>query len=167
MVSWTKHRKLDREVVIMDALKMVFAVILGFCAFAVALQYILTPLYADLGTAALYVWFYLDILMAVSLVIALGYQLQAKRAADARGSDGVALSRQRLEANALFYATVLVAIWFFRNWFDLLTSNPLGNQSVPTQFVWDLIDGLLPIVLVITARRLWRSSAPAGQTAAE
>ncbi len=144
----------------MNALKMLFAVILGFCAIAVAAQYILTPLYAHLGSAAIIVWFYLDILMAISLIIALAFQLQAKRAADAQDHDGPNLSRARLEANALFYATLIVALWFFRNWFDLLTSTPLGNQSVPTQVVWDLVDGFLPIVLGITAGRLWRSSAP-------
>ena len=144
----------------MNALKMLFAVILGFCAVAVAMQYILVPLYADLGSAALIVWYYLDILMALSLIIALVVQLQAKRAADARDADNPGLSRARLEANALFYATLIVALWFFRNWFDLLTSTPLGNQSVATQVTWDLVDGFLPIVLGITAARLWRSSAP-------
>lgn len=144
----------------MNALKMLFAVILGFCAVAVAMQYILVPLYADLGSAALIVWYYLDILMALSLIIALVVQLQAKRAADAQDADSPSLSRARLEANALFYATLIVALWFFRNWFDLLTSTPLGNQSVATQVTWDLVDGFLPIVLGITAVRLWRSSAP-------
>ena len=147
----------------MDALKRVFAVILGLCALAVAGHYILSPLYAASGSAVLALWYYLDILMAVSLVIALVFQGQNLRAAAAAGGDGGGLSRERLAANALFYVTLLVALWFFRNWFDLLTSNPLGNQSVATQMVWDLIDGLLPIVLGITAIRLWRGDNAAGR----
>ena len=145
----------------MDALKRVFAVILGLCALAVAGHYILSPLYTDSARAALALGYYLDILMAVSLLIALGFQGQNLRAAQAAGGDGGGLSREKLAANALFYVTLLVALWFFRNWFDLLTSNPLGSQSVATQMVWDLIDGLLPIVLGITAIRLWRDSNPA------
>ena len=142
----------------MDALKRVFAVILGLCALAVAGHYILAPLYTASARAALALGYYLDILMAVSLLIALAFQGQNLRAANAGGG----ISRERLAANALFYVTLLVALWFFRNWFDLLTSNPPGSQSVATQMVWDLIDGLLPIVLGITAIRLWRDSNAAG-----
>ena len=146
----------------MDALKRVCAVILGLCAVAVAGHYILSPLYADSARAALALGYYLDILMAVSLLIALAYQGQNLRAANA-GGDGKGLSRERLTANGLFYVTLLVALWFFRNWFDLLTIYPLGSQSVATQMVWDLIDGLLPIVLGVTAIRLWRDSNTAGR----
>ena len=148
----------------MDALKRVFAVILGLCALAVAGHYILAPLYTDSTRAALALGYYLDILMAVSLLITLAYQGQNLRAVKAAGSnDGGGLSRERLAANALFYVTLLVALWFFRNWFDLLTSNPPGSQSIATQMVWDLIDGLLPILLGITAIRLWRDSNAAGR----
>ena len=148
----------------MDALKRVFAVILGLCTVAVAGHYILSPLYTDSARAALALGYYLDILMAVSLLIALAYQGQSRRAANAAagGADG-GLSREKLAANALFYVTLLVALWFFRNWFDLLTANPPGSQSVATQMVWDLIDGLLPILLGITAIRLWRDSNAAGR----
>jgi len=147
----------------MDALKRVSAVILGLCALAVAGHYILSPLYAASGNAVLSIWYYLDILMAVSLLIALAFQWQNLRATQAAGDAGGGLSRERLAANALFYVTLLVALWFFRNWFDLLTSNPPGSQSVATQMVWDLIDGLLPIVLGITAIRIWRDSNAAGR----
>ena len=147
----------------MDALKRVFAVVLGLCAVAVAGHYILSPLYTDSARAALALGYYLDILMAVSLLIALAFQGQNLRAAQTAGGDGKGLSREKLAANALFYVTLLVALWFFRNWFDLLTSNPPGSQSVATQMVWDLIDGLLPIVLGITAVRLWRGDNAAGR----
>ena len=148
----------------MAGLKRVLAVILGFCAAAVAVQYILSPLYADRGNAALGVWYYLDFLMAVSLVIALVWQWQDKGAADgAGGGDDAGISRERLAANALFYATLLAALWFFRNWLDFLTSNPLGSQSVATMMVWDLVDGLLPIVLGITTLRVWRAAKAGGR----
>ena len=148
----------------MAGLKRVLAVILGFCAGAVAVRFVLSPLYADRGNAALGVWYYLDFLMAVSLVIALVWQWQDKGAADgAGGGDDGVLSRERLAANALFYATLLAALWFFRNWLDFLLSNPLGSQSLATMMVWDLVDGLLPIVLGITALRVWRAAKAAGR----
>ena len=137
---------------------MVFAVILLFCSVAVALQFMVAPLYADLGQAVLVVWYYLDMLMAVSLLVALAVQLQRKRAADRGRGDG--LSRERLEANTMFYLSVIVTLLFFRNWFDLLTSNPLGNQSVSTLVVWDIVDPLVVIIAGLTGCRLWRNSAP-------
>ena len=143
----------------MDALRMLLAVILIFCAAAVAAQFILSPLYANLGNAALVVWYYLDILMALSLVIALAVQLQRKRLSDRNRGDG--LSREKLEANVMFFAVLLAALWFFRNWFDFLASTPLGDQSVAAMVVWELVDPLIVIVLGLTGCRLWRGSLPA------
>ena len=137
---------------------MVFAVILLFCSVAVALQFMVSPLYADLGQAVLVVWYYLDMLMAVSLLVALAVQLQRKRAADRGRGDG--LSRERLEANTMFYLSVIVTLLFFRNWFDLLTSSPLGNQSVSALVVWEIVDPLIVIVVGLTGCHLWRNSAP-------
>ena len=142
----------------MDVLRMVFAVILLFTAAAVAVYFVIVPLTSS-SMSSTVVWYYLDILMAVSLLAALVVQLQRKRAADVNKGEG--LNREWLEANAMFYLSVIVSLWFFRNWFDLLTSNPLGSQSVPTWVIWDILDALIPVVLGVTGFRLWRNSSPA------
>ena len=142
----------------MDVLRMVFAVILLFTAAAVAVYFVIAPLTGS-SMSSTVIWYYLDILMAVSLLAALVVQLQRKRAAEVNKGEG--LSREWLEANAMFYLSVIVSLWFFRNWFDLLTSNPLGSQSVPTWVIWDILDALIPVVLGVTGFRLWRNSSPA------
>ena len=142
----------------MDVLRMVFAVILLFTAAAVAVYFVIVPLTGS-SMSSTVIWYYLDILMAVSLLAALVVQLQRKRAADVNKGEG--LNREWLEANTMFYLSVIVSLWFFRNWFDLLTSNPLGSQSVPTWVIWDILDALIPVVLGVTGFRLWRNSSPA------
>ena len=142
----------------MDVLRMLLALALVFCAVAVSLQFVLGPLYSDIGQAELAVWYYLDILMAFSIAATLLVQLQRKRAADRLR--GEILNRERLEANVMFYLALLVALWFFRNWFDFLSSNPIGEQSVATMVIWYILDPLLVILVGLTGIRLWRSSAP-------
>ena len=144
----------------MDILRMLIALVLVFCAIAVALQFVLGPVYGHIGQAELAVWYYLDMLMAVSIVITLAVQLQRKRAADR--IRGESLNRERFEANVMFYLSLLVALWFFRNWFDFLSSDPIGNQSTATFVIWYILDPLLLILVGLTGIRLWRNSAPSG-----
>ena len=66
----------------MDVFRMVLALALMFCAIAVSLQFVLGPLYSDIGQAELAVWYYLDMLMAFSISATVLVQLQRKRAAD-------------------------------------------------------------------------------------
>ena len=142
----------------MDILRMLVALVLIFCSIAVALQFVLGPLYSDIGQAELAVWYYLDMLMAVSIVVTVAVQLQRKRAADRIRGEG--LNRERFEANVMFYAALLVALWFFRNWFDFLASSPIGDQSTATIVIWYILDPLLIILVGLTGIRLWRNSAP-------
>lgn len=143
----------------MDVLRMLLALVLMFCAIAVSLQFVLGPLYSDIGQAELAVWYYLDMLMAFSIAATLLVQLQRKRAADRTRGD--TLNRERLEANVMFFLSLLVSLWFFRNWFDFLSSNPIGDQSVATLVIWYILDPLLVILVGLTGVRLWRASAPA------
>ncbi|MDE2940547.1 MAG: hypothetical protein OXR67_16755 [Chloroflexota bacterium] len=142
----------------MDVLRMLLALVLMFCAIAVSLQFVLGPLYSGIGQAELAVWYYLDMLMAFSIVATLLVQLQRKRAADRIRGDS--LNRERLEANVMFFLALLVALWFFRNWFDFLSSNPIGDQSVATIVIWYILDPLLVILVGLTGIRLWHASAP-------
>ena len=142
----------------MDVLRLILALVLVFCAIAVSMQFVLGPLYSDIGQAALAVWYYLDMLMAFSIAATVLLQLQRKRAADRVRGDS--LNRERLEANVMIYLALLVALWFFRNWFDFLSSDPIGNQSTATLVIWFILDPLLVILVGLTGIRLWRSSAP-------
>ena len=142
----------------MDILRMLVSLVLIFCAIAVSLQFVLSPVYGDIGQAALAVWYYLDMLMAVSITITVVVQLQRKRAADRIRGD--TLNKERLEANVMFFLSLTVALWFFRNWFDFLASDPIGDQSTATLVIWYILDPILVILVGLTGIRLWRNSAP-------
>ncbi len=142
----------------MEVLRMLAAIVLAFCAVAVSMQFVLGPLYSHFGNAEIAVWYYLDMLMAVSITITVVVQLQRKRAADRIRGGG--LSREQLEANVMFFLSLLVAIWFFRNWFGFLMSDPIGDQSQATMVIWFILDPLLAILVGLTGIRLWRNSAP-------
>ncbi len=146
---------------------MLLAVILIFTSAVVAVHFMVVPLYANSGLNPLSVWYYIDMLMAFALIVTLVAQLQRKRAASMNDhhddGNGGGLSRERLEANVMFYLSLIVALWFFRNWFDLLAllaTNPTGSQSAHTLVIWDIMDPLLVIVVGLTGCQLWRSSAP-------
>ena len=142
----------------MDVLRMLIGLLLVFCGIAVSMQFILGPIYSDIGQAELAVWYYLDMLMAVSIAITVSVQLQRKRAADRIRGDS--LNRERLEANLMFFLSLVVAIWFFRNWFDFLSSSPIGDQSTATMVIWYILDPILAILVGLTGIRMWRNSAP-------
>ena len=144
----------------MDVVRMLIALGLIFCSVAVALQFVLGPIYRHIGNAEVAVWYYLDMLMAASILITAAVQLQRKRAADRIRGDS--LGRERFEANVMFYLSLIVALWFFRNWFDFLSSDPIGDQSTATQVIWMILDPLLVILVGLTGIRMWRSSAPSG-----
>lgn len=142
----------------MDVLRMLMGLLLIFCGIAVSMQFILGPIYSGIGQAELAVWYYLDMLMAVSIAITVSVQLQRKRAADRIRAD--TLNRERLEANVMFFLSLVVAIWFFRNWFDFLSSSPIGDQSTATMVIWYILDPILAILVGLTGIRMWRNSAP-------
>ncbi len=98
------------------------------------------------------VWDVLNIISAVGIVIAMAVSFTHMRAQAGSGSDIV----PRLGAYALFYANAALAIWFFRNWVDLLALEEGESVSVHSDVVWMVIAVLIPLVLATTGWRLWR-----------
>ncbi len=105
------------------------------------------------------VWYVLDVLMFIGLVIALPYNFARKRSecdADPRGS----VTRRYLEVNAAYYLTVGVTILFLHSWFSLLAQgwDSLDNNA-SAWVIWAFVDTMLPIVFAVTGRSLWKEAA--------
>ena len=85
--------------------------------------------------------------MAGAVVLALHLNFVSKQVwdaeMDAQSADGP-ITREYLETNLLFYATVLLMLWVFLRWIG-------GGGN------W-LQDPLFVIVMGVTSRRLWRDS---------
>ena len=127
------------------------AAYLVLVAVAVAVLFIVTPLYHPGGDAPFPVWEVLNWFMAVGMVLTLAVGYAEKRRVD---GDGSADLKRYLEANTVFYGTAAVFIMFFWNWFSSLSPN---NQ--PDGQLWIVIDTLMPIVMGVTGCRVWRKVA--------
>ena len=89
---------------------------------------------------AVTIWWWLDILILLGLVIALVVSFQRKRALDNSESDG-GLSREYFEANLLFWATIVTILWFIRSWIAFV-------MDLENNFSWwTEIDTLVILVL--------------------
>ena len=143
----------------MAGLKKLGGVYLVGLAVAVAVFFIVNPFLTD-SIDVLNVWYVLDVLMLVGLVIALAYNYARKR--DACGGDpGGAVTRRYVDVNAAFYVTAGVTVLFLHNWFSLLAmgADSLDDNSRAAWTIWAAVDTLLPIVVGVTGCRMWREAS--------
>ena len=132
----------------MQILMRLIAVYLVLVAAAVAVNFIITPLYHPGGDAPFPVWEVLNWFMAAGIIITVAAAFVEKRRVD-----GDADLKRYLGANTVFYSAVAIFIVFFWNWFSSLDP----DNSPDGQF-WVVIDTLMPIVMGVAGCRLWRNS---------
>ncbi len=124
------------------------AVYLVLLAVAVAVNFIVTPLYHPGGDEPFRVWEVLNYFMAVGIVLTVAAGYVEKRSVSGEGTEYL---RRYIRANTVFYVSVAVLILFFWNWFSNLSPDNDGDGQV-----WVVIDTLMPIVVGITGCRVWR-----------
>ena len=113
-------------------------------AIVVGAHFIFEPVYHD-GSTVNPVWTVLDWFMAPAVLTALFASTVWKLSL----GDDAGLKRY-LEANTAFYASAILAIWFFWNWFGTLMSQ--GEL-----LMWYFIDPLFVVVVASCGVRLWRA----------
>ena len=118
---------------------------------AVALQFILYPLYGNSTDAGITIWLTLDWFMALGLVMALYTTGQARRADQGDGNDCCSSG-----ASVMFYGTAILALAFFPNWFGEAFTEHTNDTAAWT--IWHLIDSVLPVLFLVEGRRLLRAS---------
>lgn len=97
------------------------------------------------------VWDILNWFMAAAIVIALAYHYRDKRQLDKTDAGQSRVTYSWLAANLLLYATVLLGIWFFRNWgAEYFAAERLERYSL----VWQWVNPLFIAVMAATAGRL-------------
>ena len=136
------------------ALRKLMSAYLLLVAVAVAVHFVVFPLYAydsdgETTDAALNVWHVLDVFMAAGLALMV---LTTWREKCRHEGDSSADFRPWLRANVMFYGTVLLALAFVPNWFEYAW----GWNSKP--IVWHVIDTVLPVMFAVEAHRLWRAT---------
>ena len=131
----------------MTVLRRVTGAYAVLSAAAVGANFVLTPLYDD-GATGYPVWSVLNWFMAPSVVLVVAASLAWKlRPAEGGGDARDAL--RRIEANVLFYASTVLGLWFFWNWFGDL----MGRDDTA---LWAFIDPLFAVAVGACGVRLWR-----------
>lgn len=140
----------------MLTLPRLLAILMLASAIVVVAHFILSHFYSDaIDTHT--IWNILNWIMAAGVLVALTVNFMRRRAANGRDA-GASSQQEHIGINAVFYASALLAIWFFWSWFGELTSGPEGPEDVVNSVVWVLVDGLYPLVIGSTACHLWCTS---------
>ena len=98
-------------------------------------------------------WDYINPMMAVAVVISLLVNLQRKISLP----DDDRVSRTYLEVNVLFYASIVLTMVFFSNWFFMLWDfGDASDESKTRHFIyWWFINPYFVLVSGITGYHLW------------
>jgi hypothetical protein len=142
---------------VMEILKRLLSVFFLLVAAAVAVNWVATPLYHD-GTANYWLWEAMNWPMAVAVGLALIVNAVRKCRSQTSVSGG-SVTRQYLEVNLAFYASIVLALWFYWNWFYSLfpESEPEAVGLIHLEW-WAFINPLLVLVVGATGARLWREA---------
>ena len=136
--------------------KLAAAFLIGV-ALLVAVHFVFNSFYRE-SLDTIDVWSVLDWPIALALVVVLVVNIQRKRTLDRSAEENV--TREYVEVNSATYATALVALWFFSNWFNFLSLGAEG-ESAANLVVWAIVDALIVLVLSATGSYLWRADAGA------
>ena len=135
----------------MGIVKGIVANYLVLVATAVALHFVLEPLYQDnVNTGR--VWDTLNWFMAVGTLAILLVWL-VRKVQLGNQSEAETTTRRYLEVHVALYAAVVLTLWFFWNWFDNFTAE-LGQNSVHLQ-IWTLVNPLFVLLAGVTGYHLW------------
>ena len=134
----------------MQALRRTIGVAQILVSLVVAVQFIAWRLY-DSGD----VWAILDYIMFVAILLAFYFNLERKRKSDASGESGI--TREYLESNVLYFATMILAALFLFNWLNLLVNGASAvGEEVMHDVVWVVVDIMIIVVAGATGGYLLR-----------
>ena len=142
----------------MSGLKKLVGAYLVIVGVVVAVFFIISSLLAD-SIDVLSIWYVLDVLMFIGLVLALIFNYIRKSEVETRDQSG-SITRSYLESNLLFYLTAGVTIIFLHSWISLLVNGADsldGNHQA--WVIWAFVDTLLPFAFGLSGCRLWCESS--------
>ncbi len=135
----------------MVAVRRVIGVIVGIIGLAVLINFVFSPFYedsVDIGQ----VWSALNWFMAFGVIVAIGVAFHVRKESEERGEVDI----RHVCAMLMFYTTLMLAIWFFWNWFDDLTVGDEGQSQTRLNY-WSLINPLFIVMMGVVSERLVNS----------
>ena len=145
----------------MDHLNKPAGILLALLALAVFLNAMAWEFYSNLIPNPGVTWDILNWFMAAGVIIALACQCREKRRLDQANAGSDRVHYSYLATNLLLFATILLTIWFFRNFMANLTHTEVERHFL----IWQIVNALFVVVMASTAARLLRR--PPTSTAAE
>ena len=142
----------------MSILMRIAAIYLIAVAFAAGIHWIISPLY-DNSSGEYPFWVITNWFMASAVIVALDRNIRSKLAL--RGADFDApLTGRRVQTNLLFYANIVLTLWFFWNWFyGFFPHNEPAIVGPIHLEMWTLINPLFVLTVSVTGFNLWRQAS--------
>ena len=135
----------------MDMVKRILAVFLVLTAIAVALNFILTPVYHD-GSPDYPIWEIVNWFMAVAVFVALVVSYLQRRTL---GSEGAG-NRQYILASMTYYGAIVLTMLFFWEWFWTLNPDSETGDAITSHIIYfPIMDSLFVVVVLAAGCRLW------------
>ena len=124
----------------MDGIKRIIGALLIVFSIVIAVQFIAWRLY-DSGE----VWKYVNYVSLVATALAFYFNWQRKYKQEASGETGV--TREYIESNVLYFATMILAALFLFNWLNLLVNGAKDvGEEVMHDVVWVVVDIMLIVI---------------------
>ena len=145
----------------MDILKRLIGAYLILISLAVAINWVITPL-IDNSSGEYPIWVALNWFMSPAVILALIVNFARKF--DLEESVNAGITRAYLEINLAFYASIVLALWWFWNWFhSMFPENEPEVVGLIHLEWWAFINPLMVITLGATGAYLWKSASREGR----
>ena len=135
----------------MDMVKRILAAFLVLTAIAVALNFILTPVYHD-GSPDYPVWKIVNWFMAVAVFVALVVSYLQRRTLGSEGAGNL----QYIRASLTYYGAIVLTMLFFWGWFWTLNPDSETGDAITSHIIYfPIMDSLFVVVALAAGCRLW------------
>ena len=135
----------------MDTANRAIAVFLVLTAPAVALNFILTPVYHD-GSPEYPVWRILNWFMAAGVLVSLVVSYLRRHGL----RTGEASTLEHVSASGVFYLTIALAMLFFWEWFWTLNPDSETGDAVTSHTIYfPIVDALYVVTALAVGGHLW------------
>ena len=137
----------------MGTLRKIVAVLLALNVLALFIHFIGGEIYGIFLVEPGIIWDYINGFTAVGVAVVLFYRIQLKRARDRQHADDD-VEFSYLATNFMLFAAMVLALWFYANWFEELNLQPDSSAEV-VNFIWLLFNAGYVALGGVTAWQLW------------
>ena len=137
----------------MDGIRRIIGVVHIIYSLVIAVVFVLwrTGVVDDL-------WAVINVLSCLVIALAFYFSLERKRKHDASGETGI--TREYLESNVMYFATIILAALFLFNWLNVLVNGPSEvGEEVMHDVVWVVVDIMIIVVSGATGGYLLRGNS--------